>query len=402
MSQGGREGERCGSSATPRSRATRRSSESGPSGRCETLASAAGLAHRALGRGTRLRVFGICRRGARHRSLWTGLRGAGHRRHRGGHRPRGQLPRTQPQTWFLAPGVPRRAGVRCPFLFDRRLRARPFRRHPAAGQFRNPAGRDHELRLEDAPQLLLEPLDQPCDPLSRRCLRVGLHVRNSPRAMDSLSRRVLDRLASEAHGGGGPGAGAGAHPDACRRHPGRSRLVCRGASADGYPDLPARHLSAELLELQRRPREPGPPTGPAHRRSDGRDDQRRPALSGKARRCARDVRADRRPRLLARPGFRPVSRWRLDSHESRLPRDAAIRATAIPATCAAPQPRHLRADISGPTTAAGRDQRRLPDREPVRAGDRAARGCLRNFPHARAFATGPDILGRLLPARSLA
>src|SRR5437870_4887291 len=133
MSQGGREGERCGSSATPRSRATRRSSESGPSGRCETLAAAARLAHRALGRGTRLRVFGICRRGARHRSLWTGLRGAGHRRHRGGHRPRGQLPRTQPQTWFLAPGVPRRAGVRCPFLFDRRLRARPFRRHPAAG-----------------------------------------------------------------------------------------------------------------------------------------------------------------------------------------------------------------------------------------------------------------------------
>src|SRR5207244_905626 len=166
--------------------------------------------------------------------------------------------------------------------------------------------------------------------------------------------------------------------------------------------LAAVHLSAELFELQRRPREPGPPTGPAHRRSDGRDDQRRPALSGKARRRARDVRADRRPRLLARPGFRPVSRWRLDSHESRLPRDAAIRATAIPATCAAPQPRHLRADISGPTTAAGRDQRRLPDREPVRAGGRAARGCLRNFPHAGTFAAGPDILGRLLPARSLA
>ena len=346
------------------------------------MAEAAGLADRALDRGTRFCVFGVLGRDAGHRPVRPGLHRADPGLRRDRDRPRRQLSRAQPQTRALAPGVSRCVGLRRPLLCDRRLRAGPFRRRPAPGQFRHPARGDHELRPEDATQLLLEHVDQPRDPLSRGCLCVGLRVRNPSRSVGPLPRRFLDRIASEADGGRGARAGARARPDVGGRDLGGSGLVCRGAAAVRRADLSAGDLAPELLELQGRPGKSGPAAGPADRRLDRCVEQRRPAFPRAPRRRSGDVRADRSARLLAGAGVRRISRWRVDHDEPRVSGDAAIRPATIHATGPAAQPGHVRADVSRSPTLARCDQRRVSDPEPLRAGGRPARGRVRHVSHA--------------------
>ena len=199
----------------PSSTSTPRCGGWAPRGRCDPPAAAAArLADRKLARGPGARPLRFCGGGPGDRPLRPGLRRAGAGRGRGRDRPRRQLSRAKSQARLLAPGLSRRADLRRSLLRDRRLIARPVRWRAAAGQLRDPAGRDHELRPQDPPQLLLLDVDQPRHPLSRRGLRVGLRIRRPRGPLGAVPRGFLDCLASQAAERGAQGTRAPGGADA--------------------------------------------------------------------------------------------------------------------------------------------------------------------------------------------
>ena len=92
---------------------------------------------------------------------------------------------------------------------------------------------------------------------------------------------------------------------------------------------------------------------------------------------------------------------RMDGVQLGLSRDAALRAASFSASGATAQPRHVRADVSRAASSAWRHQRRVSDREPLRARGGAPGRPVRDIPHAGPAASRPDLLRRLLPSRSI-
>ncbi len=365
-------------------------------GRCDSPPAPAALPDRKLRGCARLRAVRVWCRGDRHRGLRLGLRHSHpgrRRRHRGSRR---ELPAAQPAARVLDPGLPRGANLRRALLRHRGLDARAVRRRLAAGQLRDPAGGDHELRPEDAAQLLLEPVDQPRDPLSGGRLRVGLRLRAVRGRLALVPRRLLDGVAPASDRGSHQGPCEAGRDHARGRAGGRAGGIHRHPAALRHTHLAARDLAAELRRVQGRHGERGAAPRPDRRRLDGSHDERRPPLPREAWRCACDVRAHGCAGVLAWARFRHVPRRRLDRIRPHVSPDRALRAAAPFASASRSQPRDLRADISNPSTDARSDQCGLSDPEPVRARRGPPRGRVRYLPHAAGADSRPDILGRFL------
>ena len=237
-------------------------STSARTGRCEAAeAAAARLAGRELPRGQGVRVLRLRRRGPGHRPVWAGLRHPGPRPGHHRHRPRRQLPRPGAQAAHARPGRARRPRVRRPRLLPGRLRARHIRRNPPAGKPRDRPGRGDELRPQDPAQLLLEPVDQPRDPLPGRGLRVGLPLRGAGRPLGGVPWGFLDGVAPAPDGSRAERSARGARGGRARRARGRAGRLHRAAAAGRRGAHAADRLAAQLRQLPRRDGEPGPAAG---------------------------------------------------------------------------------------------------------------------------------------------
>ena len=175
----------------------------------------AGVSCRAVTRRASRCPLCICCRGPRGSALRPGLRHPRARVWCCDRRPRGQLSGQESEANLLGPGLRRLARGRVPFLLSRGLGRRPVRGRDAPGQLRHPARRGHELRPQDPAQLLLEPVDQPRDPLPGLRLCVGLPVRLAGLDVGRLPGRVLERIAPA------PDGGAIRPPEGLRHLPGR-------------------------------------------------------------------------------------------------------------------------------------------------------------------------------------
>src|SRR5712691_7591573 len=304
------------------------------------------FAGRKLSRRSGVRLFRLRGRDSGGRPLRPGLCRAGGRARGDRDRSCRELPRAKPETRVPAPGRARRTGVRGPRILPRRFSGRVLRRCAPAGKLRDPAGRGHELRPQDAPQLLLELLDQPRDHLSGRGLRVGLPLRRPACALGGLPRRLLGGVKPAPDGRAGqpaaPGRGHHSRRSARARH-GHIRLP---ATTEPRPQRPGADFAAELRRIQGRDGKPGAASGSAQRRPIRRDGQRRPSFPRTAWRRPRDVRAHGSSRVLARIGVRHLSKRRVDRFQPQLRHVSALHPAAAAPAGAPEQPRHFRPVVS--------------------------------------------------------